>query len=86
MGGLSALVAERGNAGVVVLLVLLAAACVVIYAFSRRHKVDHQNVTDSAEVLVFASANPRSYSTPQAGEDADHDHGSPSTHTGAGSR
>ncbi|GAA1430025.1 inorganic phosphate transporter [Microlunatus lacustris] len=90
VGGLSALVAEQGTAGVVVLLVLLTAACGVIYAFSRRHKVDHQNVTDSAEVMVFASA--RNYSGPRphgdeaAGDDVDHDRGSPPARTEAGSR
>jgi hypothetical protein len=38
------------------------AACAVIYAFSRQHKVDHHNVTDSAEVMVFAAASGRSLS------------------------
>jgi PiT family inorganic phosphate transporter len=56
VGGLAALLAGLGNTGVVVLLVLLALSCAVIYAFSRRHKVDRQNVTDSAEVMVFAAA------------------------------
>lgn len=56
VGGLAALLAELGNAGVVVLLVLLAAACLVIFTLSRRSRVDAGNVTDSAEVLVFASA------------------------------
>ncbi len=81
VGGLSVLIAERGTAGVVVLLILLALACSIIYAFSRRHRVDHENVTDSAEVMVFASANPRSYSTHAHGDDSDHD--TPSKHTGA---
>jgi PiT family inorganic phosphate transporter len=85
VGGLSALVAEQGTAGVIVLLVLLSAACAVIYAFSRRHKVDHVNVTDSAEVMVFASASARAYSK-AASDDDHHDHGSPSARTGAGSR
>jgi len=48
----------------VVLLVLLTIACAVIYAFSRRHRVDHQNVTDSAEVMVFAGAGAPSYRPP----------------------
>ena len=62
---------------------LLAAACAVIYAFSRRHRVDAQNVTDSAEVMIFAGASPRSY----AHHDVDHDdHGTPTARTGAGSR
>ena len=65
VGGLAALLADLGIAGVIILLVLLATACAVIYAFSRRHKVDHENVTDSAEVMVFASAAARSYATPK---------------------
>jgi hypothetical protein len=41
---------------------------VVIYALSRRHRVDHSNVTDSREVFVLASAAARAYarkSTPE---------------------
>ena len=83
VGGLSTLVAQQGTVGVVVLLVLLAAACGVIYAFSRQHRVDHENVTDSAEVMVLASASSRSY--PTGRKDGD-DQGSPSSRTGAGSR
>jgi PiT family inorganic phosphate transporter len=83
VGGLSTLVAQQGTVGVVVLLVLLAAACGVIYAFSRQHRVDHENVTDSAEVMVLASASSRSYPTKH--KDGD-DQGSPSSRTGAGSR
>jgi len=64
VGGLSALLAGTGTAGVVVLLVLLAASCAVIYLFSRRHKVDRENVTDSAEVMVFASAVPHAFAAP----------------------
>jgi PiT family inorganic phosphate transporter len=86
VGGLSALVAEQGLVGVVLLLVLLAASCAVIYAFSRRHRIDHENVTDSAEVMVLASASGRSLSTTRRHDDTDHDHGSPSARTGAGSR
>lgn len=82
VGGLSALVAEQGTAGVIILLVLLAAACTVIWAFSRRHKVDHENVTDSAEVMVFASARLPGHTA----EGDDHDQGSTTRRTGAGSR
>ncbi|CAA9290077.1 MAG: Probable low-affinity inorganic phosphate transporter [uncultured Friedmanniella sp.] len=82
VGGLSALVAEQGTAGVIILLVLLALSCGVIYAFSRRHRVDHENVTDSAEVMVFASARNFPAARP---ESEDHDHGSPTRRTGAGS-
>ncbi|GAA1825905.1 anion permease [Microlunatus capsulatus] len=83
VGGLSALVAEQGTAGVIILLVLLAVACAVIWAFSRRNKVDHENVTDSAEVMVFASA--RTFpGHPVEGDD--HGQGSTTRRTGAGSR
>jgi PiT family inorganic phosphate transporter len=58
VGGLAALLSDRGVGGVVTLIVLLAIACSVIYFFSRRHKINHANVTDSHEVLVLASATP----------------------------
>jgi PiT family inorganic phosphate transporter len=61
VGGLAALLADLGTTGVVVLLLLLAVACAVIYGFSRRHRVDSENVTESAEVMVFASAGARPY-------------------------
>jgi PiT family inorganic phosphate transporter len=76
VGGLAALLADLGNTGVVVLLILLALSCAVIYAFSRRHKVDRQNVTDSAEVMVFASA--RTYGS-SVGTRQPHDPGAKST-------
>ena len=40
----------------VLFVALLAAACGVIFGLSRRSRVSATNVTDSAEVLVFASA------------------------------
>jgi PiT family inorganic phosphate transporter len=58
VGGLAALLADHGVAGVIVLIVLLAATCTVIYVVSRRHRITHVNVTDSHEVLVFAAATP----------------------------
>jgi inorganic phosphate transporter, PiT family len=58
VGGLAALLSDRGVGGVVTLIILLAIACSVIYFFSRRHKINHANVTDSHEVLVLASATP----------------------------
>ncbi|HEY5848442.1 MAG TPA: inorganic phosphate transporter [Microlunatus sp.] len=61
VGGLSALLAEQGTAGVIILLVLLAVACAVIFGISRRNKVDHTNVTDSREVMVLAGAAPSTY-------------------------
>jgi inorganic phosphate transporter, PiT family len=61
VGGLSALLANFGIVGVVALLVLLAAACSVIWALSRHHRVSRHNVTDSREVLVLASASEPTY-------------------------
>ena len=37
---------------------MLAAACLVIYLLSRRHRISHANVTDSHEVLVLSAATP----------------------------
>jgi PiT family inorganic phosphate transporter len=68
VGGLAALLSPLGVGGVMALLVLLGLACAVIYAMSRRHRVNHSNVTDSREVLVLASAAPSAYAhdgTPQ---------------------
>jgi PiT family inorganic phosphate transporter len=79
VGGLAALLADLGNAGVVILLVLLAAACAVIYVFSRRNKIDHHNVTDSAEVMVFAGASPKAYSSTTTGAGK---HSTPTTRSG----
>ena len=57
VGGLAALLAERGEvAGVIALLAILAAACGLIYYFSRNSKIDHTNVTASHEVKVLTSA------------------------------
>jgi inorganic phosphate transporter, PiT family len=61
VGGLAALLSPLGAGGVVALLVLLALACLAIYVLSRRHRIDHTNVTDSREVLVLASAAPSAY-------------------------
>ena len=61
IGGLAALLSPHGIGGVIALLVLLAAACLVIFILSRRHRVDHTNVTDSREVMVLASASPSAY-------------------------
>ncbi len=61
VGGLAALLSGHGVAGVVALLVLLAVACTVIWLISRRNQITHRNVTDSAEVMVLASAAPQTY-------------------------
>jgi inorganic phosphate transporter, PiT family len=61
VGGLAALPADQGVFGVIALIILLAGACLVIYFFSRRHKITHANVTDSHEVLVLAAATPTTY-------------------------
>jgi len=61
VGGLAALLADQGVPGVIALMLLLAGACLVIYVFSRRHRITHANVTDSHEVLVLAAAAPTAY-------------------------
>ena len=61
VGGLAALLADAGAVGVVLLLVLLGVACLIIWVFSRRNRIDSNNVTDSAEVMVLASASPTTY-------------------------
>ena len=61
VGGLAALLAGQGVPGVIALMLLLAGACLVIYVFSRRHRITHANVTDSHEVLVLAAAAPTAY-------------------------
>jgi inorganic phosphate transporter, PiT family len=66
VGGLAALLSPLGVGGVVALLGLLGVACLVIYAMSRRHRVDHTNVTESREVLVLASAAPSAYARDRA--------------------
>jgi PiT family inorganic phosphate transporter len=68
IGGLAALLSPHGIGGVIALLALLAVACLVIYTLSRRHRVDHTNVTDSREVLVLASAAPSAYPHDTAAE------------------
>lgn len=60
IGALAALLAQAGTWGVVVLLVLLAGGSAVIYGLSRQHRVNHDNVTDSHEVLVLNSASAKS--------------------------
>ncbi len=61
VGALAALLADNGVVGVVSLLILLGVACLVIWRLSRRHQVNHINVTDSHEVMVLAAAAPSAY-------------------------
>jgi PiT family inorganic phosphate transporter len=61
VGGLAALLSDRGVGGVIALIVFLCVSCTVIYLISRKHSVNATNVTDSAEVLVLASAAPDTY-------------------------
>lgn len=61
VGALAALLSPHGTVGVVILLALLAVACLIIWRLSRRHAVDHTNVTDSRDVMVLASAAPSTY-------------------------
>ena len=56
VGGLAALLSDQGVGGVIALIVFLAVSCAVIFAISRKHTVHAGNVTESAEVLVLASA------------------------------
>jgi hypothetical protein len=56
VGGVAALLSDRGVGGVIALLVFLAASCAVIYAVSRRHAVTAHNVGDSHEVLVLTDS------------------------------
>lgn len=75
VGGLAALLADHGTLGVVILLVLLIVACSVIYGLSRRHRVDHTNVTESAEVMVLASAAPETFANdPRYSHEHDKNH------------
>jgi PiT family inorganic phosphate transporter len=61
VGGLAALLSGHGVVGVIALLALLTVACTAIWLISRRNQITHRNVTDSAEVLVLASAAPQTY-------------------------
>lgn len=61
VGGLAALLSDRGTPGVVALLALLVVASAVIWRLSRRHRIGHHNVTDSHEVVVLASTSPVTY-------------------------
>lgn len=61
VGGLAALLSGHGVVGVIALLALLTVACTSIWLISRRNQITHRNVTDSAEVLVLASAAPQTY-------------------------
>lgn len=67
VGGLAALLSGHGVAGVIALLVLLAIACTTIWMVSRRNQITHRNVTDSAEVMVLASAAPPYPDDPRLG-------------------
>jgi len=58
VGGLSALLADHGVAGVIALLALLAVACAVIWRISRRNQITMDNVTDAADVVVLATVPP----------------------------
>lgn len=55
VGGLAALLADSGIPGVIALLALLAAACIVIWRLSRRNQITKDNVTDAADVVVLAT-------------------------------
>ncbi|WP_344809207.1 inorganic phosphate transporter [Microlunatus ginsengisoli] len=61
VGGLAALLADRGVVGVIVLLALLAVASLVIWRISRRNQINADNVTDGHEVLVLSTTPPPTY-------------------------
>jgi PiT family inorganic phosphate transporter len=63
VGAVAALLASQGIGGVIGVLALLTASCLVIWMISRRHHIGHHNVTDSAEVLVLNSGVPDSFAT-----------------------
>ncbi len=78
VGALAALLSPHGTVGVIVVVVLLGAACFVIWRLSRKHAVDHTNVTDSREVMVLAAAAPSTFehdATVAARHDSDHPNG-----------
>ena len=53
VGALAALLVERGLWGFFLALALLIVAALAIMKVSQHHKVDHKNVTDSADVQVL---------------------------------
>ena len=53
VGALAALVTRQGTWGFFVMLAVLIAVALVIMRISQHHKVNHENVTDSAEVSVL---------------------------------
>ncbi|MCW2809747.1 MAG: pit [Friedmanniella sp.] len=61
VGGLAALLSDQGLAGVIILLVLLAVGCGIIFAVSRRNTITRSNVTEGRDVFVLASAAPTSF-------------------------
>ncbi len=61
VGGLAALLSDQGLVGVLILLALLAVGCAVIFALSRRNTINRDNVTESRDVFVLASAPPAGY-------------------------
>ncbi len=71
VGGLAALLADKGVGGVIALLVLLGIGSTVIWVVSRKHAVDHTNVTDSREVMVLAAAVPDTFAADSGRDSAD---------------
>jgi inorganic phosphate transporter, PiT family len=53
VGGLAAVVAEQGTAGIVVVLVAAVAVATAIYAVSRRNPVHAANVNDHPTTTVM---------------------------------
>ena len=81
VGGLSALLADRGVVGVIILLALLAAVSAVIWRISRRNQITAENVTDGHEVLVLATTHVSTFD--EQPMDGDHEQGRSSSAKGA---
>ena len=54
VGALATVLTEQGPIGMLVVLALLIGGSITIWLISRRNRVTHANVGDSAEVLVLA--------------------------------
>ena len=54
VGGLAALIAGTGTAGLIVVLLLLIAGSTGIWLLSRRNRISPDNVNDAAEVTVLS--------------------------------
>ncbi len=72
IGGAAALLADLHLLGALLLLGMLGLACLIIFAVSRRNRIDRTNVTESAEVLILNSARADRLGQPYRGDKDDH--------------